>query len=120
MNVAFLSDPDGGTSLALTLDLHLEFVNSSQLFPTGVSPMTLEDLRSAKLALQSAGVWFENPSHLVALAGLVARAVRVAWPLLQPAARAAAMAGADVLLGQAQRYVAEKRGLHQRALAAPR
>ncbi len=116
VNVAFLNDPDGGTNLAYTVDQHLEFVCSSQLFSVGLSPMTLEDLRSAKIALQSAGVWFENPTHLAALAGLVMRSVRVAWPLLRPAARAAAMAGAEVLLGQAQKYIKNRRDTSQAGL----
>jgi hypothetical protein len=99
-NVALVTDSGTSdpTSLALQWDMHLEFTADSQLFSSGVSVLTLEDLRSATTALQSAGVFYENPTHFAALAAVVSKAVSFAWPLLAPAARAAALAGAQSLV----------------------
>jgi len=59
----YLSDPDGGTSLAISVDWHLEFRNTSVLWPIGVSAMSLEMLHSAQLALLNAGFFFDNVDH---------------------------------------------------------
>lgn len=98
-NLMIMSDADTSTvtQLALQWDMHLEFGADSQLFPSGLSVLTTEDFRSAVTALQSTGVFFENPTHFAALAAMVGRAVSSAWPLLAPAARAAALAGAQSL-----------------------
>lgn len=57
------SDPTGGSTLAVNLDWHIEFRNSSQLWPIGMSVMTLESLHSAQLAMASAGCFFDNIDH---------------------------------------------------------
>lgn len=59
----FLTDPDGGTNLAINLDYHLEFRNSSTLFQIGVANQPLEALHTAQLALLKAGFFFQNEDH---------------------------------------------------------
>jgi hypothetical protein len=57
------ADPDGGTSLAVNVDWHLEFRNTSVLWPVGVSGITLEALHQAQLGLLSSGFFFNNVDH---------------------------------------------------------
>lgn len=105
VNKFFMTDPNTGsgdsTALSLLLDLHLEFKSSSQLFPTDITTATTEDYRSAITALSNGSVFFENPTHFAAVAGMVIRGLRAAWPVLAPAARAAALAAGQTLLNSA-------------------
>lgn len=57
------SDPDGGTNLALNMDLHLEFRSSSSLFPIGMSSVTVDQFQVACLALSQVGYFFSNEDH---------------------------------------------------------
>lgn len=63
VNMFVFSDPDGGTSLAVNVDWHVEFRNNSVLWPVGISGITLEALHQAQLALVSAGFFFNNVDH---------------------------------------------------------
>lgn len=63
VNAFLFSDPDGDTSLAINLDWHIEFRNTSTLWPIGVSAVTLESLHSSQLALMEAGFFFDNVDH---------------------------------------------------------
>lgn len=60
---AIFTDPDGGTSMAINLDWHLEFRNVSALFPIALSSMSLESFHQAQLALVESGFFFANESH---------------------------------------------------------
>jgi hypothetical protein len=90
VNAFLFSDPDGATALAVNLDFHIEFRNSSQLWPIGLSGMTLEALHQAQLALVSAGFFLDNPDHKWILEK-ISQAWKMAKPLLKlhPAGRAA-------------------------------
>ncbi len=68
VNVGFFTDPDGGTTLALTADWHFEFRTTSALFQIGLSPITLEAFHQSQLALVEAGFFFPNNSHRAILA----------------------------------------------------
>lgn len=63
VNSWLFSDPDGETSLAVNLDWHIEFRNTSQLWPVGLTAVTLESLHQAQLALVAAGFFFDNVDH---------------------------------------------------------
>jgi hypothetical protein len=64
VNAMLFSDPDGATSLAVNLDIHLEFRNTSALFPVGMSAMTLESFHQAQLSLAEFGYFFHNEDHV--------------------------------------------------------
>lgn len=64
VNIAFFSDPDGGTSLAMNVDWHIEFRTSSTLFQIGLSTAPIEALHSAQLALVKSGFFFDNFDHV--------------------------------------------------------
>lgn len=70
-NAFVVTDSDTGTSLAVNLDWHIEFRSASQLWPIGLSTMTLETLHQAQLALVSAGFFFSNESHMATIQRLV-------------------------------------------------
>lgn len=79
------SDPDGGTTLAVNLDWHIEFRTSSTLFQIGVSTTPLENLHTAQIALLKAGFFFSNDMH----AGIISKiigALGTLHPLLRVAA----------------------------------
>lgn len=99
-NLMILEDDDTSTpsTFSIQYNNHLEFTSSSQIFQTGISTLELEDLRKALRALEMTGVFFENPAHFGALVTMVSSAVRAAWPLVQPAFRAAVAAGGEVLV----------------------
>lgn len=87
------TDPDGGSSLAVNLDWHVEFRNSSQLWPIGMSSMTLETLHTAQLVLATVGCFFDNVDHRYIL-GQVAKAAKWLMPVVSthPATKALAEA----------------------------
>lgn len=72
------------TNLALTLDRHIEFRTTSRLFPTDFARESLEAYHVSQMALNQMGVFMENPTHLALIAGMAAKAVRAAWPLIKP------------------------------------
>lgn len=88
VNSWVFSDPDGGTSLAVNLDWHIEFRNSSQLWPIAMSGLTLETLHTSQLALAAAGFFFDNLDHKWIL-GKVAAAANFFRPItdLTPAGK---------------------------------
>lgn len=87
-----IQDLDGSasTTLAVTLDYHIEFRTSSMLFPLGFASTSLESYHGAQMALAQLGTFFENPLHLGAIAALVKAAVSKALPVVAPYAIGAA------------------------------
>lgn len=95
VNCAIVGDPDLTTSSQLnaTFDMHIEFMSSSQLFPTGVTLINPIDYSAAVTALCTTGYFFENPSHYAALARLVLNGLKIAWPMLKQSAAYGVRAG---------------------------
>lgn len=83
--VGFLTDPDGGTSMAVNLDYHLEFKTSSTLFQIGVATTTLEALHTAQIALLKHGFFFHNADHTAMITSIIS-ALASLHPLLRVAA----------------------------------
>lgn len=79
----------GASQLALTLDTHLEFRNTTQLFDIGICSVTLEDWHKAQIAMAKLGYFFENPTHLAVIAKLARAAAAKLWPIVRPYAQAA-------------------------------
>jgi len=92
VNCAVFTDADGGTSLAVNVDWHVEFRTTSQLWPLGLSAVTLESLHQAQLALVSAGFFFPNESHKKEVSTIIskirswAKAARPVVEMVSPAA----------------------------------
>jgi hypothetical protein len=91
-------DATSGTTLAITLDRHIEFRCSSVLFPLGYSTLPLETYHGAQMALANQGVFYENPTHLAMLGSLISAAVRKMAPIVAPYAIGAAKAAGSHLL----------------------
>jgi hypothetical protein len=89
------------TSLFVTLDLHLEFRNTSMLWPIGVSTIELEAWHRSQISLQSMCPFFENPVHLATIANLARTAAVRLYPYIRPVAKAALGAARDKLLNMA-------------------
>lgn len=87
VNCAVFEDPDGGTSLAVNLDVHIEFRSSSALWPIGLSTLTLESFHQAQLSLVAVGFFFPNETHM-SLKSRVMPALLKAAQLLYPAVQA--------------------------------
>lgn len=81
----FFNDPDGGTSLAINLDYHIEFKTSSTMFQIGVSNLPLEALHQAQVGLLKAGFFFSNWDHTEMIKKIIS-AVGSLHPLLSVAA----------------------------------
>jgi hypothetical protein len=109
-------DDTAGTSLAVTLNRHLEFRTSSRLFPTNFAKYTLEQYHTAQMALAQLGCFTENPVHVAAIARMVAQAARVAWPYVRPYAISAARLAGQAAVG----YLGNKLGdMTQKAMVKP-
>lgn len=99
----------GSTSstIAVTLDRHIEFRSTSVLFPVGFSTLPLETFHASQMALVRLGVFFENPVHLAAIAGLVRTAVQAVAPYVMPvlrsAGRAALNTGGEMIMNMAKK-----------------
>jgi hypothetical protein len=78
VNAISFDDPDGGTSLALNVDWHIEFRNNSVLWPIGVSTTTLETLHQAQIVLLASGFFFDNIDHRAILQHVIKAANFVA------------------------------------------
>jgi hypothetical protein len=65
VNVGFFTDSDvtTPTALAVNADWHLEFRNSTALFPIAISPMPLELLHQAQVIMAGTGFFFPNSLH---------------------------------------------------------
>jgi hypothetical protein len=109
-NVAILSDLSGdeGSTLSYTVDRHLEFRTTSQLFPTKVSAMTLEHYHQSQLALVSLLPFYENPLHLGQIASLAMQAARSLAPIVAPHATRAARAVMAYVAPKALAYLGTK------------
>jgi hypothetical protein len=79
------------SNFAITLDEHIEFRNTSQLFDIGISTLPLEDWHRAQVALASFGYFFENPTHLAVIARLARAAATTLWPIVRPHVAAVGM-----------------------------
>jgi hypothetical protein len=103
------------TTLAVTLDYHLEFRTSSMLFPVGFSTLRLEDYHVSQMALARMGTFFENPVHLSSIASMVMGAVRSLAPIVAPYALQAAHAVGSHILSR----VTKSSPMPQRQMVLP-
>lgn len=71
-HIAYFRSAGSVETMAVTVDLHLEFRNTLALFQVGMSKLTLESLHQAQLDLVSKGYFFENFSHTKILRALTA------------------------------------------------
>lgn len=83
--VAYFTDPDGGTNLAVNMDWAIEFRTSSTLFQIGVSSLPLETLHSAQIALLKAGFFYNNVDHTAIIRAVISGLASL-HPLLRVAA----------------------------------
>lgn len=101
-NIIIFSDlADGDSTLAYTLDAHLEFRSSSSLFQLGFSTTPLETYHLAQMALAKQGCFYENPLHLSMIARLIGSAVTTLAPIVRPYVYSAARAAGQQLLSMA-------------------
>lgn len=83
-------DAASKTTLAVTLDRHIEFRTTSRLFPTDYSKFRLEDYHASQMALANMGTMFENPAHLATIGRMAVTAAKALWPVIKPYALTAA------------------------------
>jgi hypothetical protein len=120
VNCFQFSDPDGGTALAVNLDWHVEFRNSSVLWPVGISAMSLEQAHQAQLVLLETGCFFDNINHQKIL-GYVTSALKTVKPYLDKTAIGAAVYGGATMAAKAYaRYVTPKPSTLQAAMPKPK
>lgn len=96
-------DATSNTTMAITLDYHIEFRTASMLFPLGFSNVSLESYHGAQMALVQLGTFFENPLHMAAITSLVKSAVMKALPVVAPYAIGAAKAVGSLAIDAAIR-----------------
>lgn len=103
VNIGFINDIDGGTSLAMNVDWHLEFRTSSTLFDIGLSNSPIEALHGAQLILLKHGFFFDNFDHvaminrLIQFAGSMYPFMRLAAPVAKGFYRATSTASTKLL-----------------------
>lgn len=73
------------TNLFVSVFSHFEWRNTSMLWNIGLSRIPLEEWHRAQLVLMKLGFFFENPSHLSAIAALAKSAAMRLWPYVKPA-----------------------------------
>lgn len=87
-NILIFQDPDGGTTLSVNLDTHMEFRTSSALWQIGLSTMGLEQLHQAQLTLVAAGFFFSNENHQKDMSKIIGAIKSTAVKLLPTVASA--------------------------------
>lgn len=110
-------DVGSASTLAVTLDRHIEFRTTSRLFPTDFSKLRLEEYHSSQMALADMGTMFENPTHLAAIARMAMTAAKAAWPMVRPMVISAASNLAGKVLKKADALAGDMR---QASLTKPR
>ncbi len=107
VNILVFSDLSGyESSLAVTHDTHIEFRNTSQLFPVGMSHVALETWHQSQLALLGIGCFHENPLHLAEIAKMARSLASVASPYVMPVAKAAGAAAIKAVVSRVRAAVA--------------
>lgn len=104
--IAFTDLTTGDSTLAVTVDSHLEFRTNSALFQLGFSATTLEAEHVAQMACVRKGVFFENPTHMTAIAALIRQGLTAVAPVLRSAAKGAMVYAGDRLLSAAKTKLA--------------
>lgn len=104
------------TNLLVTVDMHLEFRNSTMLWPIGVAAIELEAWHKAQVSVTSMIPFFENPTHLMAIANLARAAAIRMYPIIRPALVTGARMARDKLLNMAANALTNKIGNTQIAL----
>jgi hypothetical protein len=89
------------TNLLVTIDVHHEFRNTTMLWPIGVSAVPLEEWHKSQVALQGMLPFYENPTHLMAIANLARLAALRLYPYVKPIAQAGLYAARDRLMNMA-------------------
>jgi len=116
VNMIILADQSTSThtQMNVTNDFHLEFCSCSQKFPIGVSVIPVSEYQAAVIALTKAGYFYENPTHIGAVAAAVMRGLQAAWPVLRPSLVVGAKAAANHLLttarGMAEQHLTKRFG----------
>nr|WPR18210.1 MAG: hypothetical protein [Chemarfal virus 155] len=72
------------STIAFTVDWHVEFRTTSVLFPLSVTATPLEEYQAAQVALAMMGNFFENPVHLPMIAALAGTAAKQVASALGP------------------------------------
>lgn len=95
VNAFVFSDRDVTTvtSFAINCDFHLEFRTTSQLWPIGLSTLTLEQLHQAQLALVTAGFFFSNESHTSTIRKIIGNIARWGSTAARIASKVSPVAG---------------------------
>lgn len=109
--IVFTDIGSNDSTLAVTIDRHIEFRSSSVLFPLGYSTYPLETYHAAQMALVQLGVFFENPLHMGLIGSAVSQAVRAvasyAYPVVKQVGRAAIAAAGDKILDMANKKLGQ-------------
>lgn len=77
------------SNLAITMDTHVEFRNTTALWPTEVSRTPLEEWHRAQVALAAIPCFYENFIHISEIAALARAAAQWATPIVMPYAKTA-------------------------------
>ncbi|QKI29256.1 hypothetical protein 3, partial [Forsythia suspensa yan-like virus] len=117
--IRFTDYSSPATNLLVTVDAHLEFRNTSMLWPIGISTTELELWHKSQVALQGMLPFFENPTHLLTIANLARAALIRAYPYVRPIAMAAASAARDKLLNMASSALQSRMSRPQMITAPP-
>lgn len=116
-NAMLFSDPDGGTTLALNVDWHIEFRSNSTLFEIGMSGLTLEMFHQAQIQLSAVGYFFGNEDHwdrikrfTKTIAGWASK-MAPAISMVNPLAGKATSAVADLVLSHVPKQMVQPTAL---------
>lgn len=101
------------TNLMAIVDMHIEFRNTSMLWPVGFSRVQLEEWHRAQIVVQGMRIFYENPTHLLTIANLARLAAVRAYPYVAPVVHAGLRAARDKLLSTAASMVSNRLGTPQ-------
>ncbi len=121
VNVFKFADQTSTTATNLTFihDTHVEFRNTTMLWPVGVSTTPLEEFHRAMVAVQSLPLFYENPTHLAAIANLARLAATRLAPYARPVIAAGLSAARDRILSMAASAIKTQLGKPQVVVRQP-
>lgn len=100
----------GDTVLSVSLDSHHEWRNTNMLWPVGYSVVPLEEFHRSQIVLASLPPFYENFTHLTAIASLARAAAMRLAPIVLPIARVALSAARDKVISMASTSISKHMG----------
>lgn len=106
-HIFFLADLDASdvTTIGVTLNWTIEFLTTSVLFPSAITPYTMDQMYEASRACAQMKYFHENPSHVSFMLAAANKALALAAPIVKNVGKAALNAAKQAAVKEVRKLV---------------